>query len=359
MHDMTSRERVMTALSHKETDIIPFSLGFGVNYPALASLKEYLGHSDIQQTAAMLNSCSDIRHVSPRYIGPPERNVTHPDGSYTDTWGVTRSPKHNARDFYMEISRYPLADVTYISELDDFLWPNPDWFDYSEIRRQLDSLAKDGEYAVMCGGGNIFEASWYMRGFENMLANLITEKELAGQILTRVTDYFIEYNRRCLDAADGRADITFTADDLGSQEGLLMTLPLWEEMIKPHHKRMNKVLHGYGVKIMYHTDGAVMKAVEGLLDMGIDILEALQFDAKGMDPAVLKRQTGGRLCYQGGVSVQSTLPIGTPGQVEEEVRERIRVLGKDGGYILAPSHAVQAGTPPENIVALLKAAGRI
>ena len=86
------------------------------------------------------------------------------------------------------------------------------------------------------------------------------------------------------------------------------------------------------------------------------MLQALQFDAKGMDPIVLKREYGDRLCFEGGVSVQSTLPFGTPDDVREEVKARIDVLGREGGYILGPSHAIQAGTPPENIVALFDTA---
>jgi uroporphyrinogen decarboxylase len=99
-----------------------------------------------------------------------------------------------------------------------------------------------------------------------------------------------------------------------------------------------------------------MKAVGGLIDMGIDVLQALQFSAKGMDPAALKANFGDRLCFEGGVSVQTTLPFGTPGQVRQEVELLIAVLGKGGGYILGPSHAIQAGTPPENIVALFDTA---
>ena len=99
-----------------------------------------------------------------------------------------------------------------------------------------------------------------------------------------------------------------------------------------------------------------MEAVPGLIDMGIDILQALQFDAKGMDPSALKEDYGDVLCFEGGVSVQHTLPFGTPQDVRAEVEHLIRVLGKSGGYILGPSHAIQAGTPPENIVAMFDTA---
>ncbi|MCL2479360.1 MAG: uroporphyrinogen decarboxylase family protein, partial [Treponema sp.] len=81
-------------------------------------------------------------------------------------------------------------------------------------------------------------------------------------------------------------------------------------------------------------------------------------DAKGMDPRLLKNRWGGKISFHGGVSVQKTLPFGSIDDVRAEVRERIAVLGKGGGYILAPSHAVQGGTPPQNILAFLEEAGR-
>jgi len=222
----------------------------------------------------------------------------------------------------------------------------------------LDRLNKDGEYAILTGNGNIFETAWYMTGLENMLCLLLTEPELVNRLFEKVTDYYIGFFRKTLAAAKGRIDIVFTADDIGQQNGLMFSLPLWEELIKPHHVRLNKTLHEFGVKIMYHSDGAVMDAMDGLVDMGIDVLEAIQFDAKGMDPVKLKNGWGEKISFHGGISVQSTLPFGKPDDVRREVRERISVMGKKGGYIIAPSHAIQGQTPPENIAAFFEEAGR-
>ena len=135
-----------------------------------------------------------------------------------------------------------------------------------------------------------------------------------------------------------------------------MSLDTWETVLKPQHRRMNDAIHELGAKVIYHTDGSVMTAVEGLIDMGVDVLQALQFDAKGMDPVALKRDHGDRLCFEGGISVQRTLPFGTADEVRQEVLERIAVLGENGGYILGPAHAIQAGTPPENIAAMFDTA---
>jgi len=355
---MTSRERILTSLSHKEPDIIPFSLGFGINYPAKKALAEYM-KKDIGELDIFLQSLTDIRHVGPKYIGPKDRNFSLPDGSYVDIWGVKRSPVQNQKDTYLEISEYPLSNLSTIGELENYVFPEVDWFDFSVIPEQIKSYDKNGDWALMMGNGNIFESSWYMRGLEVMFADLLVEKEYTHWILNKVTEFFTGYFKKALETANGRIDLAFTADDIGGQNDLLISLPLWEEMIKPYHKKLNKTIHEYGAKIIYHSDGAVMKAVDGLIDMGIDVLEALQFDAMGMDPVELKEKAGNKLSFHGGVSVQSTLPFGAPEEVETEVLERIKTLGKNGGYILAPSHAIQAGTPPENIYAFLKATGRL
>lgn len=352
---MTSRERVIEGLRHKETDRIPFSLGFGVNLPVKKDLQEHFGFKSLEQVESYLQSFSDLRWTGPDYIGPANRNKFLSDGSYTDIWGVVRKPVSYGKGYYDEIAYYPLASADDISKLDNFEWPSVTWFETSNLKEAIKALNGSGPYAIAIGNGNIFESSWYMRGFEQMLMDLIIEPELAWEIMSRVTDYFIAYFSKVLQAADGMIDIVFTADDIGQQEGLLISHELWEKMLKPHHVRMNKVLHEFGVKVMYHTDGAIMEAVPGLIDMGIDILEALQFDAKDMDPIKLKDLYGDRLCFHGGVSVQKTLPFGNIEEVRAEVRERVRILGKNGGYILAPSHALQAGTPVENAIAFLEA----
>ena len=355
---MTPRERILTALSHRETDKVPFSLGFGINPPAKAKLAQYM-KLDPGELEGLLHASYDIRHIGPKYIGPKNRNISLPGGSYMDAWGVVRSPAKNDKDTYMEISGYPLGEAATLDDLESHTFPSADWYDFSVLPEQIEAIAKSGDRAIMLSGGNIFESAWYMRGLENMFADLLENPEFARRLLEKVADYFIGYTKKALEAAGGKVDLVFTADDIGGQNGLLMSLPLWEEMLKPLHARLNKTIHEYGAKVVYHSDGAVMEAVEGLIEMGVDVLEALQFDAAGMDPAALKEKAGERLCFHGGVSVQSTLPFGTPEEVEAEVKERVRVLGKDGGYILAPSHAIQAGTPPENIYAFLKAAGRL
>jgi len=348
--ELTHRERVLLALEHRQTDRVPIAMVCsGINPPAYRELSELLGKERGISVEEYLAPLLDVQSVAPEYVGP-----SLPAG--TDMWGVRRAPVSYGAGSYDEIIHYPLAAACGLDDLELHTWPTTDWFNYSALPERISAIEARGDYCLMVANGNVFETSWYMRGFEQMLVDLALNPELADAILSRVCDFMVSHFRAILEAADGRIDLVFTADDIGGQEGLLMSLPMWERHIKPHHARLNRAIHDLGARVIYHSDGSVMPAVPGLIDMGIDVLQALQFDAAGMDPVALKRDFGDRLCFQGGISVQSTLPFGTPEDVRREVRERIDVLGLDGGYILGPSHAIQAGTPPENIVTLFDTA---
>jgi uroporphyrinogen decarboxylase len=347
---LTSRERVRLALQHQETDRVPLGLVCsGINAPADRAFDALLRQERGMDLASFLRAVIDIRAVEPRYIGPPL-------APGEDLWRVRRKATSYGVASYDEIDEYPLAHVVTPRDLEGHRWPSTTWFDYAVLNERIAAAQVDGEHCLMIHNANIFETSWYMRGLEQTLLDLVLNPELAQAIMEKVTDFYIAHFTRMLEVADGRVDLAFTADDIAGQRGLLLSLDLWQQALKPHHQRLNRAIHGCGVKVIYHSDGSVIDAVPGLIEMGIDVLQALQFSADRMDPATLKETYGDRLCFAGGVSVQTTLPFGTPDDVRRETAALIKVLGKDGGYILGPSHAIQAGTPPENILAMFDTA---
>ncbi|MBN1676682.1 MAG: hypothetical protein JXR37_36900 [Kiritimatiellae bacterium] len=349
---LSHRERVRLALEFQETDRVPIAMVCsGINAPARAALTAYLAAERGTTVEAFLAPLIDIKNVGPAYVGPP-------CAPGFDMWGVHRKAVSYGSGEYNEIDVYPLGSASSVADVNAHTWPSPDWFDDSVLPARVRDLQRHGEYGLMAANANIFETSWYMRGLEQMMMDFVLAPDLAHAILQKVADFYVARLSRILEAVPGEIDLVFTADDLGGQQGLLMSLAMWEAFIKPHHARLNARIHELGAKVIYHSDGAVMEVVPGLIDMGIDVLQALQFDARGMDPVALKQQYGDRLCFEGGISVQSTLPFGSVADVVREVEERIAVLGAGGGYILGPSHAIQAGTPPENIVALFDTAGR-
>jgi uroporphyrinogen decarboxylase len=347
---LSSRERVQLALEHKETDRIPIAMVCsGINEPARAEFAAYLGAKGRPALDAYLDAILDIVTVEPQYIGPRlDPGV--------DVWGVKRAAFQYGQGAYDEIEYYPLAAVRNVGDLARHSWPSPQMYDYTVLPERIAAIQAGGERCIMAANGNIFETTWYMRGFEQIFMDMALAPELVHAIMECVTDFYVEHFRKMLSAAGGQIDLVFTADDIAGQNGLLVSPVMWETFIKPYHVRLNAAIHEYGARVIYHSDGAVMRAIPGLVDMGIDVLQALQFDAVGMNPAEMKALYGPVLCFEGGVSVQRTLPFGTPEQVREEVERLIATLGKDGGYILGPSHCIQAGTPPENIDAMFETA---
>ncbi len=347
---LSSRERVRLALAHQETDRVPVAMVCsGINAPADAGFNALLTRKKGCDLPTYLDRILDIRAVEARYVGPRL-------APGMDIWGVRRKLHSFGVGEYDEIIEYPLAGVRTPADLDQHTWPTTDWFDYRALDDAIRLAQQDGEHCLMIHNGNIFESAWYMRGFEQTFFDFMDAPDLVHALFERVTNFYCAHFRRLLEVADGRVDLAFTADDIGGQNGLLVSLPAWERCMKPYHQRLNRVIHDFGVKVIYHSDGAVMQAVPGLIEMGIDVLQALQFSARGMDPARLKSMAGERLCFEGGVSVQTTLPFGTPEDVRQEVEMLIGTLGKGGGYILGPSHAIQAGTPAENILAMFETA---
>jgi uroporphyrinogen decarboxylase len=347
---LTGRERVRLALRHETADRVPIAMVCaGINPPALRDLERYLARERGSTAAEYLKPLVDIVEVAPPYRGPAL-------GERTDAWGVVRRPVSYGSGSYDEIERYPLAGAESVAEIEAYSWPDPDWWDYEGLRGRIARARADGDPCLMITNGNLFETSWYLRGLERMLVDAMVDESLFTAVMERVTGFSIAFFSRALAAADGGIDLVFTADDIGDQRGPILPPGKWRRLITPYHRRLNDAIHAHGAKVIYHTDGSVMWALDGLVDMGIEVLQALQFSADGMDPVAMKRGWGERLCFAGGVSVQTTLPFGTVEEVRAEVRERIDVLGEGGGYILGPSHWIQASTPPENIVAMFETA---
>jgi len=150
--------------------------------------------------------------------------------------------------------------------------------------------------------------------------------------------------------------MVYTYDDVAIQNGLLMSEKMWRENILPFHQKLNSEIKKFDIKILYHSCGAVFDLIEPFIDdMHIDVLNPLQPRAKKMDMQVIKDHFGKRIAFHGGIDIQHTIPYGSPQEVDAEVRERCRVLGKGGGYICTTAHYIQADTPIENILALYSA----
>ena len=347
---MTSRERVLKALNNQKTDRVP--MGFSSTPEAINNLKEYLNVKNKEEVFEKLNI--DIRRVAPRYIGPKNLIYNHDlDKEGKDIFGVVWRFKSNNYGKYPEIVYSPLANIEHVEQLEECQWPQLEWFDFNNVWKQIEKVNQKNEYCINFFGGNIFETSWYMRGFEQTLVDLIINPELVICLMEKICDFYISFSEEIVKHTRDKIDIVCTGDDIGTQRGLLISLDLFRKFIKPLHKKMNNIFHKHGLKVRYHSCGNITDAIEDLIEAGVDILNPLQFSASGMlTPLEIKKKFGKQLSFQGGIDIQHTLVEKSVKQVKNEVENILNILGENGGYILETTHNLQGDIPPENILSM-------
>jgi len=312
---------------------------------ATEKVLSYLGCADTWEMYAKLGIDAVVT-VEPRYVGPRLQL------GY-DMYGCGYRTVHYATGAYEECVFHPLARYQTVDEVvENYVWPSPDWFDYSVIPAQVRGKET---HPVRGGGSEPFYRYTYLRGLQQAYIDLSRNPELVRYCLDRLFDFCYEYTSRIYEQIPGRVDISYISEDLGSQEGLLFSPHMIREFFLPGMERMVELAHQASVRAFCHSDGAIRPIIPDLIDIGIDILNPIQWRCKGMEQAALKRDFGDQLIFHGGVDNQQTLAFGSVEQVREEVAYNMEVLGEGGGYILAPCHNIQAVSPPENVAAMYEA----
>lgn len=341
---MNSRERMLAAINHEPVDRVPTDIW--ATGEVWTKLRSHFG--DGADIMAELH-IDGMSWAGPAYVGPELKEPT--EGGTVDIWGIrTRRVAHEG-GFYDEQSFYPLAEVQTMDDLDRYAWPTTDWFDYSGMRARAEVAHADK--VLQCGYMAPFYYHNALRGLEQSLIDPMIDPELTHEIVKRITDFFYDHHRRMFEVCEGLIDVAQVTDDLGSQNGPLISLDLYKEFYAPHHKRLIALCHEFGVKVLHHDCGSCREFLPVLVEMGIDILNPIQRTCPGMDMKELKTEFGAKLCFHGAVENQRILPFGTPEEVRAEVRLCIDSLAGDGtGYILAACHNLQGNTPVENIIAM-------
>jgi len=337
---MTPRERWEAVLRRQKPDRVP--MDYWATSEATDKLMAHLGVGDMESLFKRLHidpGCS----VGGRYIGP-----TPPPGE--DIFGNRYRDITYATGTYNECVHHPLAKYTSVEEIErNYRWPNPDWWDYSHIAKEI---VGHEDLPVKGGGSEPFLKYCQLRGLEQGFIDLVENPEIVHYCLDKLFDLAYINTQRIYEQIPGKVLVSYIAEDMGSQEGLLFSPKQIHTFLLPRMKRMMDLAHQAGAFVFHHSDGAVRPIIPDMIGAGIDVLNPIQWRCRGMEREGLKRDFGDKLVFHGAVDNQQTLAFGTVDDVRQEVMDNLRILGAGGGYIIAPCHNIQAVSPPENVVAM-------
>jgi len=364
-HAMTPRDRVLTALHHEEPDRVPaalwgsyYTLQDGTYFKTL----EHLGlgdplppfrryktrNSNYYDDRVLERLGTDTRYV---WSGFTDLGGAPPD-TLVDAWGV----QWQRMGPNITSAHPPLAGLT-IDQIETYPWPDPEqYLTLDLLRERLKELKRDGRYALFGRAVNSygpFEQAAELRGREQFYMDMVLDPELARLIIEKATEVIVRLNELYLDVCGRDIDVfEIPGDDFGGTEDLLISPKSFKELLKPALQKIIDPIKQFrsDLFIAFHTDGAVMKIIDDLVETGIDILNPLE-PLPANDWERVKREYGDRLCFMGGIDLKQAMP-GTLEDVERDVRRCIRIFAPGGGYILTPANHLQNDVPPENVVHL-------
>jgi uroporphyrinogen decarboxylase len=372
MAEMTSRQRILTAINHQEADRVPVALGGGP-YGLVDDLYfRLLQYFDLGAPVKPFRTGHNISYlddrlferleIDTRYVWPgdspssPAKATEDPD-LFLDGYG---QPWRRALPYYYAVNGI-LAEAS-MDQIDEIVtWPvaaDPRWSMGVQARAQ--TLKESTDYFIvarMVTSHGPYMTACNLRGTEQFLLDMALNPEYAETLLTRVTDAIIglllTYLQACGDAIDM---MELPGDDYASNLNLIVSPKMFRQFIKPCLKRLVTTIKEYrsDIKVMLHSDGMIAKLIPDFIDLGIDVLHPLE-PVVAQDQAKVKQEYGDQLAFLGSIDISHALP-GSQAEVIAEVKKRIGTLAPGGGFILAPSNHLQADVPPENVVTLFNAA---
>jgi uroporphyrinogen decarboxylase len=359
----TARERIGKAISHRPSEATP------VNVMGFEDVGPWLKHFGVGDAAGLWRALAvdAFPDAPPVYRGPalePGLDVWGASYSWTGVGGAGYSGGRGG---------FPLAGLETVRQIEGHRWPGPEDFDYSGVGPALSRVppeeplwvrplyifppddpdqtvsvrSRRAEWLpVLCTLFNLF-------GMEETLIGLAQAPAPIEAALERIQHLVTGFSERMLEAAPAEAGIFWFGDDFASQTGMLISPEHWRRYLKPVYARVFALAKRRGLKVWFHSCGTFRPVLPDLIEIGMDVWETVQVHLPGNDPRELKREYGGDITFYGGVNSQHTLPHGTTEQVRAEVRDRVRVLGRGGGYICSSDHTILPGVPFENVLAMI------
>ncbi len=370
---MTPRERFQAAMNHEQPDALLLDMGKhigSIHRRAYVKLKEFLGDDSMVNENLILDRMAqtvvpdecllerfniDFRWIVPHWVQVTERTDVP---GYIDMWGV---PYKAAGDWdHCVVDGAPMRQAT-LETIDDFQWPDTnDPEQFRGLRERARHLYENTDYVVGADAikAGVLMNSLQMRGYDQFFMDLAIDKPFAEALMDRILNTLKEMWSRYMDAVGEYVQIAYVTDDLGSQTSLLVSPRMFRELLKPRMKELHDHIKSCAdVKLMFHSDGAVLPLLDDFVEMNVDVLNPVQTSVSGLeDTYALKEQFGDRLSFHGAMDVQQMMPNATTDELEQEIARRIYDLGRSGGYILAPCHNIGHDIPPENVVTLFEKA---
>lgn len=370
---MNSRERVKLAINHQEPDRIPLDIGAtnvsGIHETAYRKLRDYfrLHNSQDIQIANIVEQMAwldkdmaeklevDVRGAFPNSPSSYELVMQEDEKYYFyyDEWHIgRRMPKDGG--FYFDIFDHPMKDATSIKDIENYKWLDPtDESRFIGLRDRILTITQKEQKACALTGltaGALEVASW-LRGFENFYIDMASNQKFFTHLIEKIASLKMAFWEKVLSEVGDQVDVVIEADDLGSQDRMLMSPRFYRQVIKPVHQNLYDRIHELTpAKLFFHSCGSIQPVISDLIDIGVDILNPVQVSAAGMDSAELKKEFGQYLTFWGGgIDTQYVLGKGSPQEIEDEVKRRIHDLAPNGGFVFAAVHCIQENVPPENI----------
>lgn len=392
---MNSRQRVLSAIGHRQPDRVPIDLGgtrqSGIAASTYHQLKQRLGISTPTKVYDVYQMLAEVEREVMQRFGADVIGINRPavafgivnqdwkpwklfDGTPVEVPGGFQPVTEHSGDLVLLRDGEPIARMPkggyYFDRLE--VYPGGNHTPVEQVNppvisdqlcdhyaAQSEALFQNTDLAIIAPLGPPFELFYGLGtgGFETWMMALAAEPDYVNALCDKLVDVWLENLRRFSEAVGNRVQILQFNDDFGTQDAPFLSTKMFRELIMPHYKRGLDWVHANTeMKVFLHSDGAIAALIPSILEMGVDILNPVQTSAKGMDAQMLKSVFGDRLVFWGGsLDCQNTLPFGTPDEVAEEVQEHARVFSPGGGYVFASVHNIQANVPPENVIAMFDA----